>query len=72
MEKKKEVKIQKKVWKPKAIPEKMNKDNDILENQESRLQIDPMLTSPVQSKEKMEDPTNQLVIYQNNDLEWED
>ena len=47
MEKKKEVKSQKKVWKPKAIPEKVTKDKDILENQDSRMQKDPDLTSPM-------------------------
>ena len=36
------------------------------------MQTDPTLTSPMQSKEKMIDPMNQLVIYQKKELEWED
>ena len=35
VEKKKEAKIQKKVWKPKAMPKKVIEDKDILENMDS-------------------------------------
>ena len=45
VEKNKEEKIQK-VWKPKAILEKVLKDKENLENQESRMQLYLVLTSP--------------------------